>query len=628
MAERYGTDLTALGGYEGGVNSEQGAALVSTSSAGETALLFGPAALREIQAGVANGDFAIAPDDSTGTITAENPLPYWTFTDVNSAGAITCAIVPDTGVGSGNLLKFSVASGTLTGKSATLTRYIPVASSASRSFSYYLEASFLNGSAAPEGTEATVQVSGQFYEQDQTTTTGSAFVGAAETFSFFASPSASGIVAPDFYAATPDLDNTTVPAAAAFLKVTVTIATVATQTATNEISLTEVRATNGLPELLLTDRTQPDIHGPALITADFGELGLRSGSGDGTIDLGADTNIFGADSVNINTSGDVSINAETGVFITQSSGTVAGRINSGSLRLSDTTDASLSSTGHAFQIGASSGANLRMDGNEIMAISNGGTATLLLQNDGGLTRAGGGFAVTGNIDATGSIASEDLIQALGVFRTIQASTGDNAFTARVTGEGTPRFAIFCNGAIEWGAGGARDLNLYRSAAGVLRTDFDLDVGGYLTCDDGATFNALIQGTNISLDGTQGLRHNTPATTTQTSSAAICVVVSSTNYQLRRNTSSARYKTNIVDADEVVLDAARKVKPRHYESTIEDEAGATRLGFIAEEIHEAGLTHAVGYDADGKPETLDPVALIAALWHRVNDLESRLRELEK
>ena len=107
-----------------------------------------------------------------------------------------------------------------------------------------------------------------------------------------------------------------------------------------------------------------------------------------------------------------------------------------------------------------------------------------------------------------------------------------------------------------------------------------------------------------------------------------MLVSGTNYQLRRNSSSARYKTNIVDADEVVLEAARKVKPRHYQSTIEDEAGATRLGFIAEEIHEAGLTHAVGYDAEGKPETIDPVALIAALWHRVNDLESRLRELEK
>lgn len=121
--------------------------------------------------------------------------------------------------------------------------------------------------------------------------------------------------------------------------------------------------------------------------------------------------------------------------------------------------------------------------------------------------------------------------------------------------------------------------------------------------------------------------NTPITTTQTSSAAIWVLTGGTQYALRRNSSSARYKTNIVDADSIVLESARKIKPRHYESTIEDEAGATRLGFIAEEVHDAGLTHAVGYDSDGLPETIDATALVAALYARVNDLEERLEALE-
>jgi hypothetical protein len=40
-----------------------------------------------------------------------------------------------------------------------------------------------------------------------------------------------------------------------------------------------------------------------------------------------------------------------------------------------------------------------------------------------------------------------------------------------------------------------------------------------------------------------------------------------------------------------------------------------------------LTHAVGYNAEGQPESIDSVALIAALWHRVNDLEERLKTLE-
>jgi hypothetical protein len=240
----------------------------------------------------------------------------------------------------------------------------------------------------------------------------------------------------------------------------------------------------------------------------------------------------------------------------------------------------------------------------------------------GDSRAEGTFEALSTAAITGLLTASAGITATGLIATERASALNEAFTARQTADGTARFALYCNGAMEWGAGGARDLNLYRASAGVLRTDFGLEVGSGSIGSNG-TFTGL----NANLSGGNGLRHDTPATTTQTSSAGIWVLVSGTNYQLRRNSSSARYKTNIVDADEVVLEAARKVKPRHYESTIEDENGATRLGFIAEEIHDAGLTHAVGYDAEGKPETIDPTALIAALWHRVSDLEDRLKALE-
>jgi hypothetical protein len=147
-------------------------------------------------------------------------------------------------------------------------------------------------------------------------------------------------------------------------------------------------------------------------------------------------------------------------------------------------------------------------------------------------------------------------------------------------------------------------------------------------DDGTrtTFSGGID-TAGSIVTTGSITNDSISTTTQTASAAIWVLSSGTTYTLRRNSSSARYKTNIVDADEAVLEAARKIRPRHYESTIEDEAGETRLGFIAEEVEAAGLSHAVGYDAEGRVETLDPTALIAALFVRVNDLEQRLTDLE-
>jgi hypothetical protein len=610
MAERYGTDLNGLGGYEGGVTSENGAALVSTSSDGETSLLFGSAALREIQAGVANGDFAISPDDSTGTITAENPLPYWTFTDVNSAGAITCAIVPSAAVGSGNLLKFTVANGTLTGKSATLTRFIPVPASASRSFSYYLEASFLNGTPGADGAKATVQVSGQFYEQDQTTATGSPFIGDADAFNLFGA-TATGVVAPALYSGAPERDNTTAPADAAFLKVIVTIATVATQTADIVVSLTEVRAAHGVPELLLTDKDDPGLFNPALISTGFGGLSLLSGDGEGYLGLGFDVELSAGNEINISAAGDIliqtpfdlNVNADN-VNIVEPDGATPGRINSGSLRLSDTTDASLSSTGHAFQIGASSGQNLRIDSNEIMVVDNGGTTGMFLQSDGGTLQVGGDTTIVGTLTATNLVSNND-VTLTGTVINQRASATADVWLSSQTGDSVNRFLIEANGNLFWGSGSAaRDTNLYRNGANLLQTDDNFQVASQL-------------------------RVVAPTGTTQTSSQAIYFFVSgNSSYELRRNTSSARYKTNIVDADEVVLEAARKVKPRHYESTIEAEAGATRLGFIAEEIHEAGLTHAVGYDEEGKPETIDPTALIAALWHRVDDLESRLRELEK
>jgi hypothetical protein len=399
------------------------------------------------------------------------------------------------------------------------------------------------------------------------------------------------------------------------------------------IDIVDIGLERGSSTTLLNEDVSPDDFAAGSLAQFNGTIEISSGKSD---QVGAENaSIFiGVEDFTFPTEGKIVLDANSGPInlladggvTTNSSLTVAGNITSSStntitgdkFRATSTTDASLSSTGHGFQIGANSGANLRMDGNEIMAINNGGTATLLLQND------GGALSVGGNTNITGTLGVSSTIEGGGVIRTVRSAASDNSFTARVTGDSSPRFAVDCGGVIEWGTGGARDTNLYRFSAGELITD-----GAFQWGTVGSTLSAsgAITATNISLGGGNGLRHNTPATTTATSNAGIWVLVSGTNYQLRRNTTSARYKTNIVDADEAVLDAARKVKPRHYESTIEDEAGATRLGFIAEEVHDAGLTHAVGYDSEGKPETIDSVALIAALWHRVNDLESRLKVLE-
>jgi hypothetical protein len=313
MAEKFGSDQTQLAALGGGVISEDGATLLSGESNGESALMFGPAALREIQAGVANGDFSLAPNDPLATITADNALPYWTFTDVNSAGAITAAIITDAGAASGSVLRFTVASGTLTGKSATLTRFVPVASSASRSFSFYAEATFESGTAS---TQSQVQMSGQFYQIDQTTTTGSPIT--SDTYAFSLLVGATGITAPDLYAVAPDLTTMTAPADAAFLKLTITISTVATQSAVRSVDLTEVRLTHGLPELLITDRDDPTTP-PAIINASSGELNIQSGNGD-YLYLSPTTTLTGSTSISLLSGGLIELQSDTNVNLIAPSG--------------------------------------------------------------------------------------------------------------------------------------------------------------------------------------------------------------------------------------------------------------------------------------------------------------------
>jgi hypothetical protein len=476
---KYGTNLEGFGGFEGGVNADKGAPLVSTSSDGETALLFGPAALREIQAGVANGDFAIPPDAAGDTITEENPLPYWTFTDVNSAGAITCVIVSDATAGSGNILEWQIAASTTTGKSAKLTRFVPVASTKNRAYAYSPE---VNTSAATATTTITMRMQAQYYRADRTTTTGTAIDSGAVTFTTLGTGS-------NWLTGSYTTANAA-PSDAAFCLITITVATAGTTPASvSSADITEVRLIRGDQTNLYAEYLTPGTYAPTLVRQVNGELQISPNAGSGDVKLSGDLTVSGGD-VNLSTTHTLKpLSVSTMQMIRN-----------------DTSARSALATGVLFP---------------------GNQTTRSIGDDGTRTTFTGGIDTNGSIVTTGSILNDSI-----------------------------------------------------------------------------------------------------STTTATANAAIWVLSSGTAYTLRRNSSSARYKTNIVDADEAVLEAARKIKPRHYESTIEDEAGETRLGFIAEEVLAAGLSHAVGYDAEGRVETLDPTALIAALFARVNDLEERLAALEE
>ena len=449
---KYGTNLDGFAALEGGVNSDSGAPLVSTASEGAGALLFGPAALREIQAGVANGDFATPPVEASAVLSSTNQLPYWTFTDVNSAGAITCSVVADSTNASGNVLRWSVAGGTTTGKSATLTRYVPVPGSRNREFVFVPEMTLL---AATASTVINATIGFAWYKSDGTTTTGTGNTSSTvNTFTVIGA-------GPTTITAVTSAVNTAAPADAAFILITITIATTGTVSAgAKTLDLAEVRIASGQSDVYVAENTTPATYGPSRFRQANGTLTLQPNLGG------------------------------TGAFAVSGNQTVSGTLDvTGAL--SDTVSA-----------------------NDKTVITG------------------------GNIQSTGT------------------ATGSNVLQTFVTSDANNRFKLEQNGKISWGPGNAAvDSNLYRNTASPfgLITDGRLQVGETLYANAVASTTTVtgtaFTGTNINLSGANGVRHDTPATTSgtgQISGMAMWVLVSGTEYQIRRSTGTswARFKDNI------------------------------------------------------------------------------------
>jgi len=72
---------------------------------------------------------------------------------------------------------------------------------------------------------------------------------------------------------------------------------------------------------------------------------------------------------------------------------VVGTTSTNKLRITGTVDVGLASTTHPFQIGPTTGVNMAIDGNEIMARNNGSTSGLYIQNEGGLAQFGGNVII-------------------------------------------------------------------------------------------------------------------------------------------------------------------------------------------------------------------------------------------
>ena len=156
-----------------------------------------------------------------------------------------------------------------------------------------------------------------------------------------------------------------------------------------------------------------------------------NGAGTGTTQLNVAGQITA--SGNISSSGDIIANRFVGDIATaaQPNITSVGTLTSltaGTLRLTSTTDASATSTGHAFQSGPTSGANIIINGNEVMARNNSVVAPLYINPDGGMVAFQNSEANSvqidhGHVTASGNISASGTITA-------------NAFVGNITGNVT------------------------------------------------------------------------------------------------------------------------------------------------------------------------------------------------
>lgn len=98
----------------------------------------------------------------------------------------------------------------------------------------------------------------------------------------------------------------------------------------------------------------------------------------------------------------------------------------------------------------------------------------------------------------------------------------------------------------------------------------------------------------------------------------------TDGRLYKDTSSMRYKTNIMDMPRELGDMTYSLQPRIYNRPNND---SQEIGLIAEEVHDVGLKHVVIYDTQGRPDALAYDRLVVPLVQVVKDQKDRIDALE-
>ena len=100
----------------------------------------------------------------------------------------------------------------------------------------------------------------------------------------------------------------------------------------------------------------------------------------------------------------------------------------------------------------------------------------------------------------------------------------------------------------------------------------------------------------------------------------------TNGAFYRNTSSSRYKREIVDMP-YGLEEAMLLRPVTYKGKNPDDGDKVHGGLIAEEVHDVGLTDFVEYNEENEPDALEYANMVALAFKAIQELAEKVEQLE-
>jgi hypothetical protein len=114
--------------------------------------------------------------------------------------------------------------------------------------------------------------------------------------------------------------------------------------------------------------------------------------------------------------------------------------------------------------------------------------------------------------------------------------------------------------------------------------------------------------------------------THTTGSAANLYADPANGAIYRSTSSIKYKKNVEDYSKG-LDIVMQLRPVTYEGKNEIDEGKIFAGFIAEEIHDIGLTEYIQYAEDGTPDALAYQNMVALLTKAIQELKAEVDALK-